>query len=221
MDTTIFIYYHAFLVKEWKTILSEHLSLLENREIHLGVIGLQKQVSQLINLCLHFKVTPIIVFQTESYSAFELQTVHCLQKHAQLVDVNFLYLHTKGVYNSSACNHSWRRYMGNYLLPQLDYLNAFLSLSAYNTAGSLCYLEKNSTHIKNHRYFAGNFWMAKSSYLRSLPSVLDYAKPFMDSDACRYAAESWIGLGDLKPLMLDSREYHHPSELIRRVSFCR
>lgn len=47
------------------------------------------------------------------------------------------------------------------------------------------------------RYWGGNFWWARSDYLRTLPRIAE------DSDAARYEAEVWIGKSPWLPHIVD------------------
>jgi len=51
------------------------------------------------------------------------------------------------------------------------------------------------------RFFAGNFWWAKASYLLSLPPIPKTVQNWSDAQRC--IAEMWIGRSKQRPAMLD------------------
>jgi hypothetical protein len=61
----------------------------------------------------------------------------------------------------------------------------------------------------NQNIFAGNFWWAKASYLRTLPSIFErerIQKSGIKHVDSRYEAEVWLGFGPRLPIVKD----YHP-----------
>lgn len=54
-------------------------------------------------------------------------------------------------------------------------------------------------------YWGGNFWWAKASFLMTLPTLPESARPDHPDD--RFIAENWIGLGPRRPQVYD----YHPN----------
>jgi hypothetical protein len=85
--------------------------------------------------------------------------------------------------------------MAQHLLNDLDANEKTLKESDANCLGSLGFDQKGD------RYFAGNFWMAKMVYIKTLPEI---RKHWEDAARSRYIAESWIGKGaEFNPKHID------------------
>lgn len=68
--------------------------------------------------------------------------------------------------------------------------------------------------------FAGNFWWAKASFLRTLPSIYERARIKMSGIGAlesRFESEVWIGNGPRRPKV---RDYHGPGWDTSKVATC-
>ena len=75
------------------------------------------------------------------------------------------------------------------------------------------------TPIGQH-IFAGNFFWAKASFLRTLPSIMDRERIKMsgiDSLDSRYESEVWLGNGPRIPKVKD---YHGPNWNPSKIGTC-
>ena len=126
----------------------------------------------------------------------EIPTLNSLREHSLSEDFNVLYIHTKGVAylekgNTKEIVMYWRKYMEHFCIGKWkECLNA---LDEYDAAG--CEFYGSNKHFSgnvNPPHFSGNFWWARSSYLRTLPRVEDVILPEIHS-AERMKAEFWIG----------------------------
>lgn len=134
-------------------------------------------------------------------------------------DWNVLYFHAKG------CTHPlgdgirlrWRRCMENTVLKNWRQCVADLG-AGYDVVG-VHYMQPPATPPGQH-IMAGNFWLAKASYLLTLPSILkrDRIKQSgIDSLESRYEAEVWLGNGPRPPLVKD---YHGPLWTPANIETC-
>lgn len=63
--------------------------------------------------------------------------------------------------------------------------------------------------------FAGNFWWAKASFLKTLPSIYERARIKQDGIGAlesRYESEVWIGNGPRPPVVRDYHPHWHPGK---------
>jgi hypothetical protein len=84
-----------------------------------------------------------------------------------------LYFHAKGVSYSPANPYAetWRKYL-NRIVTDADEVARNLTRSKHDACGQL--MVEDPTH--GFTYFAGNFWMAKGTYLMNLPGYVEFAK---------------------------------------------
>jgi hypothetical protein len=98
-------------------------------------------------------------------------------------NVNILEIHTKGVLKKQY-SYEWRKYLEYFLIEQHE--TCLELLKNYKCVGvnQQFYFDENK--YKNH--FSGNFWWARSDYLKTLPQI-----SYNDD---RYSVEHWI-IGNL------------------------
>ncbi len=166
--------YHVAAIHHWRVIVDEQLPLLlGNRNIadlHVtiatdtdaheqAVVALFRDIiaRNAAAISWHWQRTPL--------KALEHATMSVVDQLARQDEKPLLYFHCKGVrYSPPLRNHEVFRQYVNRLVAQADYWAEFLVRSEFDACGPLLYLDEPS----GIRLFAGNFWIAKSSYLRSL-----------------------------------------------------
>jgi hypothetical protein len=96
---------------------------------------------------------------------YELPTIHSLHKHAFVEDMYVLYLHTKGVKHNNRNKNvlDWVNYLTYFNIEKHETCIQALEDGA-DTVG--VNLQKDKT-VPTH--YSGNFWWAKSDYLKKLP----------------------------------------------------
>ncbi len=119
----------------------------------------------------------------------------------------FLYVHQKGASRERQTEHitNWRKCMTKHLVTNWWKCVSDLD-SGYESVG--CHWLTNQAD-GTQSIWAGNFWWAKASFLRTLPSVMVRSRIKMsgvDSHESRYEAEVHIGNGPRLPRIKD---YHH------------
>jgi len=100
-----------------------------------------------------------IINYSENTKLFEIPTIKLISEFSQTYEnVNLLYLNTKGVsYKENKNVSAWTHFM-------LDkYAECMYKLKEYDAVGCN-YLKEPSPH------FSGNFWWAKTDYLRTIPT---------------------------------------------------
>jgi hypothetical protein len=98
-------------------------------------------------------------------SLYETPTINLLHKHAidteDADNFNVLYLHTKGVTRINVNVDDWVKYMIHFNVHKYKTCMEYLTTHEYDTVGV-----NLSTTPSTH--YSGNFWWAKSSYLKKL-----------------------------------------------------
>lgn len=129
-----------------------------------------------------------------------------------------LYIHSKGATKTDPywINQSdlWRRCMMRHLV--LNWRKCISDLErGYESVGCHWLRGMGSDHSQN--YWGGNFWWAKSNFLRTLPSIYERGRiktSGISSLESRYEAEVWIGNGPRLPMV---RDYHPVNPSIRNA----
>jgi len=116
---------------------------------------------------------------------FEFPTIDMLREHAAANDCVMLYLHTKGVSRSGPTIDDWRACMLYWMVERwrecVDKIG-----KGYDTVGyTRC--DRPLPH------FQGNFWWAKSAYIRTLddPRKIKFI-PSVANQGVRHKCEFWI-----------------------------
>jgi hypothetical protein len=114
-------------------------------------------------------------------------TLNFLWKDSFKDNFNCLYLHSKGVtHGKNECILSWVNYMEYFCI--YKYKDCLSALNNFNTVGV------NLQHTPQDHY-SGNFWWAKSDYIRKLIKPIDFKTPLFNN---RYKCEYWICSSDNK-----------------------
>lgn len=120
-----------------------------------------------------------------------------------------LYLHAKGSTSKPeerALNDNWRGCMMRNLVENWRQCVKDLD-GGYDVVG--CHYMSGDQTPPGQSIFAGNFWYAKASYLRTLPSIMERDRiklSGIDSLESRYESEVYLFNGQQKPKV---RDYHH------------
>lgn len=173
-STPFRVVYHIAAIHHWRAIVAEQLPLLlSNRnlaDLHV-TIGTdtdaheQAVVALLKDILQKFAAPPPWHWQRTPLKAFEHATMMLVDQFARHDDHPLLYFHCKGVsYSPPLRNHEVFRQYINRLIAQADHWAEFLAASGCDACGPLLYLDEPS----GLRFFAGNFWIAQSPYLRGL-----------------------------------------------------
>ena len=80
------------------------------------------------------------------------------------------------------CSRAWRKMMEYFIFEK--YNVALNVLKEFDTYG--CKYDNPIVPPFHYRYYAGNFWWSKASYIKTLPSFSD------DERKNRYWAENWL-----------------------------
>ena len=210
---TFNVVYHIATLNHWRNVVGEQLPiLLGNRQMRRLVVTIasddvetSKSAARLAHWYVHrsghpieFSVIPCRLADVE-HPAMDL-----VDQLAAAEDLPILYFHTKAVRYPSPDPffETWRQYL-NRFVAGADGWAAFLSGSDFDACGRLLMTELKADGLS---FFAGNFWMARASYLRLLPPyvqwIADPGHGFIPMD--RFLAERAINrAGRMKPYVTD------------------
>lgn len=190
---TVTHWYHAWVGEgsEWREPVEEHLQALARGRFDgpfkVAIVGPPEACVEAFELIAAQRQPDRVVYFEDGW---EQRTLRLLRTDAKRHPKDLtLYAHTKGASHGSGQMSHWRRSMTCALLK--DWWAHVTNLSTLFEAVGCHWLDPLPSGGTG---FAGNFWMARNSFLASLPPV--------GTDS-RHQAESWIGSGDRAPVLLD------------------
>jgi GR25 family glycosyltransferase involved in LPS biosynthesis len=139
-----------------------------------------------------------IINYSNKTDLFEKPTINLIKIFSKFNNSKILYLHTKGVsYNGQHQNITdWRRYMTHFLVN--EYQVCLDLLDCYDTVGC-------NYNEKPFRHYSGNFWWARSDYIKKLESI---------KSVNSHDAEWWIlGNSDVKNYTIFNSGVNHYEQL--------
>lgn len=169
-----------------------HVCFLNN-----GLQIFEEQVERIVNSGLYKQATTIfftalgpppanytypdkyqVIYMEQSTFTYERKILEFMYNFAQSNAGDYFYIHTKGVSHHGKHNYSciedWRRYMEYFLID--NWAICAKDLETYDVVGV------NSRSYPKH--YSGNFWWAKSSYVKTTNPNFNY-KDY-------YETENWI-----------------------------
>lgn len=219
------LYYHLYPGDYLKETLDNHLAVLSKSNFNEIIIhayninNSNRAVVQWFFSELRKVASVSLNIDTFNGAINEFSTLECLQQSLPLREDNewIAYAHTKGVTHprgSPIVKKSLFLLENLALLVKCIKKNKFFS-NFYNVAGSDLVVANFDSFGPANPAFAGNIWIAKVSYLKSLPTILKYAKC---CSAARYNAEGWIGLSNKSVIFntFSPHRFHydnHPIEI--------
>jgi hypothetical protein len=138
-------------------------------------------------------------------SYFEFPALSAIHQYALKNDGLVWYLHTKGCSRErDPCVEDWRALMEYFVIER--WRVAVETLASADVCGV-------NWHEEPWRHFSGNFWWARSDYVRTLPSVHTL------NLADRFEAESWLGRNPavLAKSLFDSKVNHYDERFPREL----
>lgn len=212
-------FWHIGAVGDWRRIIGEQYSKVRRSGLYdasdrivVGFIGGRNREQELgIPILTDPKFD---VFSTERLADYEFPTLARLWQEAQESEESFLcyYLHTKGASLAAtprqAAADAWRRYMEYFNVEKWQ--DCADILNEYETCG--VELQSEDSH------YSGNFWWARSDYIKKLPNGYEYWRQNKDD---RVAAEFYLCLAQPKAHCFNDfvenlYDYELPPERYRR-----
>lgn len=170
----VYVYYHIYAVDGVIELVSEQLELLNKHftfeyELNVG-ISLSTEDYDISNLLSILPTNP----RYTAFKAQEVRTLDLIKKDSnKFKDDDFIFtFHTKGITSTQIYSHqrdniiSWRKVMEYFNIERVDYVFHILNNTIHNTYGCL-YVSYLFNDIP-HKFYAGNFWWGKGSYIKTL-----------------------------------------------------
>lgn len=177
-------FYHLFVDGHYEQPLQEHMTALESSglldeldDFFVGLVGSPE------NRAKAKTVVPGVVV-AESDTGWEQVTLSVLREYAVDNDWFIFYAHTKGAWSNDEMAKQWRVSMTHNTVDKWQ--ECVDALTRVDACGPYWLSSHEPEHKEHGYFFAGNFWWARSDYIRRLP-LLRYDN--------RFRAEGWIGLG--------------------------
>jgi hypothetical protein len=205
------LYYHFYIPdtpSHWELLLYEQLDCIEGSGLHqhceveICVSSNQenyKKLEQIIKSYLFLKSSWFDI--TNNGNHFEGPTLLKLYDECFLYD-NVGYIHSKGITSLSKEVNRWRKVLEYGVIEKWkDNINALNK--GYDVSG-IFYTNKCKNILnKNYYHFSGNFWWARSSYIKILKRpTLDFWKVESKEDEelwnSRHRYEFWISMKNPK-----------------------
>jgi hypothetical protein len=186
------------------------LQLPSGRSVQPGAAPLREKILELCDRICARQGHPlppltVTVWPMDQFEHPAIYRVEALARESSAEAV--LYCHGKGASHRPAdpAIEQWRAHL-NQLIARADHwLGQLLADEAADVAGP-CVLDD----AKHGTYFAGNFWLAKTSYLSQLGDYRHFLEhpPAGLPKADRHLAEMAINRdGQMRPLSIDGRRY--------------
>lgn len=185
----LYHFYHIYADGKWLKPLREHLKALYKSKLinhleafYIGITGSYINKLQIeMFLKLYSKIYPFkYTIAIHSLNGWEQTTLDTLYEFSQNNEGYVLYAHTKGASNKREPNPSWRKSMTYFNV--VKWKEAVDKLNDHQAVG--CHWLLPEDLPINGYYFAGNFWWANLSLIRTLDRPLRKT---------RYDAEVWLG----------------------------
>jgi hypothetical protein len=187
MEKNIKIFYHAYLINNYKDIITEQLTnifyseLYKNcQEFHIGIVGGEEAKKWIINLVEKYSKIKLYFFDNGD----EKNTLNLIPLLSRPNDY-ILYLHTKGITHIDEIpQHLWRKLL-NYKTIN-EWKKCIEILDNCDCVGPLY---REDTYLGYFPHFSGGFWWSKYEYITTLDNS------YLDENYIhkRMGAEFWIG----------------------------
>lgn len=181
-------FYHAYLDNEvWPAMLAEYQQALRSfdGEMVVGAAGApagQRELRQ--RLSGEDRTIVVTVDPTSERGTMELVRAWALT----YPDDAILYAHTKGASQPTEFNDRWRRSMTHHVVKGWKLCRDSLILGSDAVGCHWLHPDEfGEATMGPTPFFGGNYWLARCSYLNTLP-------PVPDED--RWGSERWIGMGN-------------------------
>jgi hypothetical protein len=204
MTKPIIIYYHTYLVGNYKLLIHEQLLKLftsglykECKNIYIGISSHDdSNTNWVLNLIKNYdKIIPLVFEENDA----ERSTLRFLMDMATKGDYYFYYYMTKNVATNTGIksdmtqdqiikNELWRVSMEYNTIDKWKECIQLME-EGYDAVG--CNLRPNS-HVGDHIHFSGNFWWAKSELINTLNHNYLYDTNLLGPQNA-LLAEFWIG----------------------------
>lgn len=186
IDRPIVGFMHVAMKGNWRGIVTEQILKLKasglwdrTARIFVGLLGPDRSAFNFDDEKLE------VVYHHPNYDEAELPTLAKLQEFCASTDCLVYYMHTKGVFRVGLGQDEWRRCMEYFLI--MRHSECIARLSDHDVCGI------NWQVAGWCQFFRGNFWWARSDYIRKLPDIRRLEPLPGLEPSPRHVCERWIG----------------------------
>lgn len=181
------IYFHICKINNYQKICDDvfqHIissNIMNDSELYLSIVGSG-------DLIIPKNLNYIVIFISEDINVGEFPMLNRIKEDCLNSDENYnvLYIHSKGVTTPNNQNiDDWRKYMLYFNI--IKYKDCLDILKNYDTCG----VDLRDEPVL---HYSGNFWWARSEYIKKLPSFEDM--PIVLTE--RHKGEFWVCHNDGK-----------------------
>lgn len=202
-STELVVFWHVAAMNHWQAVVEEQLDLLaasDLRFVRCTFLGQPQELEALKSMADRHGITLHIEQTATELEHCETFAMLAIERWAVNNTGNVLYFHTKGV-SAPWCQgkEAWREQMQREVIAK--WRENLAHLSDYDLVG--CNWNPGDAAMKMVGHMAGNFWMARADYVRTLPSFMSH----YEKNPCRFACEDWIGRANPRQRELASWEW--------------
>jgi hypothetical protein len=180
---TLAHFYHVYADGAWEAPVREHVhaltisGLLDALDVmFVGIVGSENNRARVRD------AVPAVVV-AEADEGWEQVTLQKLHDYAHNHEAKVFYAHTKGAHQPGRFRDEWRAAMTYDTVTR--WRECVDALDHLGVAGPYWIKSQEPEHKNHGSFFGGNFWWARTNYVRALPPV---------GVEHRWEAEGWIGL---------------------------
>ena len=221
MSIPILVFYHGlFLMGDPPELLPAAAEIIKDQMDRMAECGLTEAASEIrIGINGGVESTAFAYLLPSKAQIFyhglqcrnEIRTMLLIEERLKQLEgeAYCLYFHAKGASfpPGDIVRGRWRDRMFDNVVMKWKRALADLD-SGFDAVGCHWLTPEQYRGLVGHPYFGGNYWIARASFLRTLPSLRETKEVKthgIDAFESRYIAESWIGLGAKRPAI---RDYH-------------
>jgi hypothetical protein len=185
--SSVYGFIHIATEGPWRCVLHEQFELLRSSglleratRIFLSVVGPDSGDFAAPNDKFQ------IVYRSQCFEDFEFPALRYLHEFCQQQEPCLVfYVHSKGVFRDTPFTRDWRKYMEHFVIER--HKDCIDTLEEYDICGV-------NWQSLPWPHYSGNFWWARSEYVRKLRAPDRGSSVFRIQDQ-RHQCERWIGSG--------------------------
>ena len=157
----VHVYYHIYVIDGVESIIDEQLNLIKTHFDFPYILNVGISIAD-DNISIDYIINKFEKIRDVRSKGNEFVTLDLIEKDKEKFgDSDYiLYIHTKGASNQNVI--SWRHLMNYFNIEKVKNVFKLFEKTEFNTYG-VHYIALN-----NKSHYSGNFWWAKSSYLKTL-----------------------------------------------------
>lgn len=195
------VYLHVAVMETWIEILHEMLGAMRTSELlfasDLTIVTVGSDIDPIDDLRIVNTHLPL--------TSYEFPTLELMYNELEPETAVF-YCHLKGVSQPHNLSHRyWRQELVDFCImawrERIAHLHSRWTSGPRLTGGGAGWA---NDFVWAHKHYSGNWWWARSEYLKHLTSP----STFLSYYTSRYAAEAWLGQSDRMNEIIDSELFN-------------